>query len=135
MLKWPRGLFVVAVLMAIATFLALAGCSPAPVELTQDDSGSTQTLSSKQELRITLESNQTTGYQWAVDGDLPPQLKLVGQPDYKAPDSKLAGAPGTEVWTFMAASSGEGVLKLKYWRSFEPTAEPAETFQVTVKVE
>lgn len=119
---------------AVCIAVLLAGCSPGPIDLTQKDSGSAQTLAKGQEMRVTLESNHTTGYQWAVDGDLPEQLTLVGQPEYKA-ESNLVGAGGTEVWTFMGKSSGEGTLKLKYWRSFEPTAEPADTFEVSVKVE
>jgi inhibitor of cysteine peptidase len=127
----------VALLAAMLTVVAVlaAGCATtsAPRELTGGDNGSTQQLAVGQELRITLESNQTTGYRWAIDGQLPPQLEQVGEPAY-ASESKMVGAGGQEVWTFKGTQAGSGELRLKYWRSFEPTAQPAETFAVTVNV-
>jgi inhibitor of cysteine peptidase len=122
--------------VSLAVFVLLAtGCDTAskPLELTADDNGSTQQLAIGQELRITLESNQTTGYRWAVDGDVPTQLTQADEPTYSS-ESKIIGAGGQEVWTFEGAQTGSGLLKLKYWRSFEPTAQPAETFTVTVNV-
>jgi inhibitor of cysteine peptidase len=82
---------------------------------------------------ISLDANPTTGYQWGIDGALPEQLAQVGDAKY-ASDSKAIGSGGTEVWTFAGQGSGEGTLKLKYWRSFEPTAAPADTFVVKVTV-
>jgi inhibitor of cysteine peptidase len=125
----------VAAMLAMLAVLAI-GCSPAgsePVELTAADSGSTKSLAVGQELIVTLASNQTTGYRWAVDGVVPPQLKQIGEPSYSS-ESALVGAGGQEVWAFRGAQPGLGVVRLKYWRSFEPTAEPAETFAVTVNV-
>jgi inhibitor of cysteine peptidase len=126
------------VLVATLGFAAVAagGCSPAsssPLELTAEDAGSTQQLAVGQEMKVTLESNQTTGYRWAVDGEVPPQLEQVGEPTYNS-ESKMIGAGGQEIWTFKGAQTGSAELKLKYWRSFEPTTEPAETFVVTVDV-
>jgi len=113
--------------------VACSARSDTPVELTQSDSGTTQTLSVGQELRISLDANPTTGYAWAVDGALPPQLEQAGEPEYTA-ESNAIGAGGVEVWTFAGAAAGEGTLRLKYWRSFEPTAAPERTFEVTVDV-
>jgi inhibitor of cysteine peptidase len=114
--------------------VACATQAAAPLELTQKDSGSRQSLSIGQELRVSLAANPTTGYLWALDGETPEQLEQVGEPAYAA-ESSAIGAGGTAVWTFRAKSSGEGTLKLKYFRSFEATAPPAETFEVTVKVD
>jgi inhibitor of cysteine peptidase len=126
-----------ALLVAVATLaLLVAACNsapPAPLELTEKDTGTTQTLSIGQELRISLAANPTTGYRWGLDGAVPSQLEQVGEPSYSA-ESTAIGAGGTEVWTFSAKSPGEGTLKLKYFRSFEPTAPPAQTFAVTTKV-
>ena len=58
----------------------------------------------------------------------------MGEPEYTAGSSAL-GAGGTEVWTFVGKSAGDGTLELKYWRSFEPTATPAGTFEVKIGVE
>lgn len=104
-----------------------------PLELTGQDSASQQTLAVGQQLKITLDSNPSTGYRWAVDGAVPPQLEQSGEAQY-AGKSNALGAGGAEVWTFVGTSVGKGTLKLKYWRSFEPTAAPANTFEVSVNV-
>jgi inhibitor of cysteine peptidase len=123
--------------LGLALAMSLAACTPrsaGPLQLTLKDSGSTQTMSAGQELRITLDSNVTTGYRWALEGELPHQLEQVGEPEYST-ESTAIGAGGTEVWTFVTASPGDGTLRLKYARSFEPTATPPQKFEVGVKVE
>ncbi len=117
------------VLVLIAT-----GCAaPRPLELTAADSGSTVTLAPDQELVITLEGNPTTGYQWEIEGALPEMLVQVGEPAYTA-DSEAIGSGGEQTWRFLAVTAGEGELRMKYWRSFEPTAAPVETFSARVNV-
>ncbi len=114
----------------------LVGCTPtstAPLELGSADSGSSQTLAVGQQLKVSLDSNPTTGYRWAVDGALPPQLEQLGEPEFTAQSSAL-GAGGVETWTFVGTSAGACTLKLKYWRSFEPTAPPADAFEVNLDV-
>lgn len=130
-----RRVILLAIGLAACAALSL-GCTstpPAAVELNAKDSGSTQQLAIGQELVITLTSNPTTGYRWAVDGTLPEQLEQVGESTYSS-ESTLAGAGGQEVWTFRGVQPGSAELRLKYWRSFEPTAQPPETFAVTVDV-
>jgi inhibitor of cysteine peptidase len=115
---------------------SLVSCAPgaaSPLELRAADTGSRQTLGVGQQVKISLDSNPTTGYRWAIDGTLPPQLEQVGESDYAA-RSKAIGAGGVEVWTFIGKSTGAGTLRLKYWRSFEPTAAPARNFEVGVEV-
>jgi inhibitor of cysteine peptidase len=122
--------------IGVALVVSLVACAPkttAPLELASAQSGSRQTLAVGQLLKISLDSNPTTGYRWAVDGALPPQLEQVGQSKYTAQSSAI-GAGGVEVWTFVGKSVGTGALKLKYWRSFEPTAAPVGTFEVGVEV-
>ena len=106
---------------------------PAPLELTQAESVSTQSLQAGQEVRIVLDANPTTGYQWTVDGPVPAQVERVGDPQF-TPASDAMGAGGSEVWTFLAKSVGEGTLTMKYWRSFEPTVPPLEEFRVVLRV-
>ncbi len=94
----------------VSLALLLSGCaqrSASPVELTQEDDGASQMLSAGQELSISLDANPTTGYVWAVDGELPSQLEQVGEPEYTAESSAL-GAGGTEVWVFRGIAPGEG---------------------------
>jgi inhibitor of cysteine peptidase len=115
---------------------SLVSCAPkatSPLGLGAADAGSRQILGIGQQVKISLDSNPTTGYRWAIDGTLPSQVEQVGESNYAA-QSKAIGAGGVEVWTFVGKSAGVGTLKLKYWRSFEPTATPARTFEVGVEV-
>jgi len=130
---------VLAVLLCSLAIVAMvgAGCRSTPlvVEVTDRDDGSTQQLGMDQQLQITLESNQTTGYSWALDGRVPDQLLQSGEAEYVGSQSNRVGAGGKEIWLFKPTQAGEGTLKLKYWRPFEPDEPPAETFSVTVDVQ
>ncbi len=127
-----------------------AGCTPAPdassssdgasrVALTAADDGRAQTLAVGQRVTLTLTSNPTTGYRWALadsgggararDGDA-----VYTQDPSPAGEPPMAGRGGSETWTFRAARTGSGTLRLAYGRSFEPSAAPAETFSVPVVV-
>jgi inhibitor of cysteine peptidase len=114
----------------------IAGCTTddRPLEITGEQSGSSYALVTGQELHVSLEANPTTGYEWAIDGALPAQLEQAGEPEYTS-DSSATGSGGIEVWTFKAVEAGEGTLRLKYWRSFEPTVAPVDEFAVDVRVE
>ncbi|MDF1542360.1 MAG: protease inhibitor I42 family protein [Anaerosomatales bacterium] len=129
-----------AVLLVVSVVLAMIGLATAcsegsshGIEATQADNGSILEMDVGQQLRITLEANPTTGYQWAIEGDLPMQLEQAGEPEFTA-ESDAIGAGGSEVWSFEVVSTGEGTLRLKYWRSFEPEVDPIETFEVSVSV-
>jgi inhibitor of cysteine peptidase len=121
----------------LAMVLAVGGCASAPkpaLSLTAKDSGSTQALGVGQRLEITLESNPTTGYQWALDAALPACLESAGPPTHTRSSNRL-GAGGTDLWIFVGKSPGRAELTLKHWRSFEPTVPPVATFSVIVDVQ
>lgn len=113
----------------------MAACSsePGAVELSEPDGGTTQKLEVGQQLRIALEANPSTGYAWAIDGEVPAQLEQVGEPEFTA-GSEAIGAGGTEIWTFVARERGSAPVSLKYWRSFEAGVPPIATFSVDVEV-
>jgi len=124
------------VLVGLSLITVLSACSPtpsSPMELTTKDSGSHRTLAVGQQLTVSLDSNPSTGYRWALDGALPGTLQQVGAPKYTDTSHALGGG-GTEVWTFKAIAKGSGSLKLKYWRSFEPTATPPDSFELAIDV-
>lgn len=124
------------VVLGCAVVMLVVGCSSGRVEMTEADNGSRQKIAVGQELRVTLESNPSTGYHWDIDGALPAQLEQIGSSEYtQGGGPGMTGAPGTEAWTFKGRTTGEAQLKMKYWRTFEPTATPAETFAVDVTVE
>ena len=115
---------------------AVSGCgsgSAPPLALTAKDSGSRQRLAVGQKLTISLPWDVMENNRWAVDGQVPPQLEQSGAPQYSG-KANVPGAGGAEVWTFVGKSTGTSTLKLKYWRSFEPTVAPVQTFEVAVEV-
>ncbi len=125
-----------AVMLAFTALQTVSGCGrvPDPVEVTAETSASEQRLAVGQELRVALNANPSTGYQWVVDGELPAVLEQAGEPEYTV-GSMALGAMGTDTWTFRAAEAGTGLLRMKYWRSFESTSPPIEEFELKVIVE
>jgi len=110
-----------------------SGASTKVVELTAADNGKTVDADIGSTLVVKLEGNPTTGYTWSTDGSLPPIVKEDGAASYEASSSAI-GAGGTMMMTYSATQAGSGDLKLKYWRTFEPTVPPVATFQVMLKV-
>lgn len=115
----------------------LVGCTAArpDVRLVDADSGGTVTLEAGQRMRIVLESNASTGFTWTVS-DSPNAAVLVplGEPFYVDAVSDLVGAPGYQVFDFLAVSPGTTSIALSYVR---PTTSepPASVWSTTVTVE
>ncbi|MDG6249660.1 protease inhibitor I42 family protein [Methanocalculus sp.] len=138
-----KGLFILLIATAL---LFAAGCvseqpdappqTPAPpVSLHMFDAtndGGSYTFEPGEIIRITLAENPTTGYSW--DMAVPAGLTLK-RDEFIAPDTELAGAPGTHVWEFEAGAPGTYIVEGKYLRPWEADAEPAETFTLTIIVE
>jgi len=109
--------------------------TPRELQLSDADSGATVRADAGSTIIVALTSNRSTGYAWQVRDPLPQQLTQSGDVRYVPPGSTepVAGAPGTEVFTFRAASAGTAELTLDYVRSFED-GEPASTFAVTIDI-
>jgi len=134
------------ILLIAAALLFTAGCvaeqpetppvTPAPPEslhmFDDTNNGETYTVASGDTIQIKLVENPTTGYSW--DMTVPEGLTLVSD-EFIAPDTELAGAPGTHVWHIEAATPGTYTLDGQYIRPWETDAEPAETFTLTLIVE
>jgi inhibitor of cysteine peptidase len=112
------------------------GC-PGPrgvVRLDADDNGRAIEVNLSTQIIVTLASNITTGYQWTL-AELDTSIVENTSQEYIAPDSSLAGAPGTERWEFIALGTGTTALRLEYRRPWEgDEIEPTETFQVELRV-
>jgi inhibitor of cysteine peptidase len=88
-----------------------------------------------QEFSITLASNVTTGYHWELAAALDEAMvQLVGS-EYKAPESRLAGAGGQEIWTFRAVGQGQTLINLKYVRPWEKDVAPNKTATYMVVIQ
>ena len=86
-----------------------------------------------QRFTIRLESNPTTGYGWQLAGPLDQTVVQCVTNIYEAPDSKLMGAGGHEIWTFRAIGEGQAEISMKYVRPWEQD-KPARTNVYTVIV-
>jgi inhibitor of cysteine peptidase len=109
---------------------------PSEVQLADEDNGSSVQLAQGGKLIVALASNPTTGYSWSVGESSDAALVLQGEPQYVPAGSTtpVAGAGGTEVFTFEAQDAGTANLVLEYRRPFEPDAAPEQTFSVTVEI-
>ena len=132
-----------------AALLTVTGCTastgdPAPgtppagatVALDGSVNGRAVRLAVGQRVTVTLDANPTTGYGWALADSAGGALARDGAPVYTQDPAApgMAGVGGEQVWTFRAVRAGAGTLRLDYGRSFEPDAEPAETFSAPVEV-
>jgi inhibitor of cysteine peptidase len=91
--------------------------------------GETIDVTANQPFTIKLESNPTTGYEWAVE-KIDGTVKFV-ESKYVAPKGDQAGAPGEQVLTFDAGPAGTSTVRLAYERPFAPT-DPGKTLEFEV---
>lgn len=92
-------------------------------------------LSTGQNLILTLPSNPTTGYRWAIQDSAGGVLRAISPEVYSNPkDTGLVGAGGQSTWRFQAFAPGNGRLRLTSQQPWEPEAEPAQTFDCTITV-
>jgi inhibitor of cysteine peptidase len=129
------GLIVVAAIAMIIASFASDGsdASPAAVTLTEADQGRAISVNTGDEIAIRLDSNPTTGYEWAVAA-LDEQRITYLTSNYEAPKNGMVGQGGTQELRFRATGAGESTLALKYWRSWEGDASIVEQFSVTIRV-
>ncbi len=105
-----------------------------PLTLTDTDSGKSLTLAVGQTLVVTLASNRTTGYSWALAAGQDQSVLKLRDSQYQAPSTLMPGAGGQELWTFTTLAAGSTTLTLNYARPFEPAAPPARTFTLSLTV-
>ncbi len=92
------------------------------------------TLKAGETLTVKLVSNPTTGYMWHVLGPKYGPLELK-KDDFEARRTDLAGAPGTQIFEFVApkTAKNQGVLLVfNYGRSFEGLG--TQSYELRVKV-
>lgn len=114
--------------------LLLAGCTPAPVTVTEGTPCLPLQLTVGQSLMLALPASPSTGYRWVL-GTLPPGMSQVGETHY-APtaDKARLGAAGQMHWRLDTTARGTGTLSLDYVRLWDKGAAPARTFRCPVQV-
>jgi predicted secreted protein len=90
-----------------------------------------------QEFAIRLESNATTGYEWAItEGPSADQVRVLeseGMTEAGENTNGLAGVPGTSTFVFEANSSGSTQVSFTYARPTDPEDNPTvTTFTINV---
>jgi predicted secreted protein len=112
------------ILLAAGITILLAPASgrlPAPeiLNLTESANGTTVQVATGDEIRITLEENPSTGYQWIYTV---PQAFTVLEDRYTQPDSGILGQKGMHTWTLKAEQKGTWHISWIYKRSWESGA-------------
>jgi predicted secreted protein len=85
-------------------------------------------------LEVRLNSNPSTGYMWYVHPKSTTLLRLNGQTQTEATEPGV-GRPIVQVFTFEAKRRGDGILLLRYVRSWEKPALGEEQFNLHVVIE
>ena len=86
---------------------------------------------------LTLESNPTTGFKWAIASNSDASVLQEAGNRFEAPpatEPPKLGAGGNEIWTFKALKEGTSTISMVYSRSWERSVPPAKTFVVTIHV-
>ncbi|WP_347901821.1 protease inhibitor I42 family protein [Pseudomonas purpurea] len=93
------------------------------------------TLTAGQNLILTLPSNPTTGYRWAIQDSAGGVLHAISPEVYTNPQNTgLVGSGGQSTWRFQAFAAGSGRLRLTSQQPWEPEVEPAQTFDCAITV-
>lgn len=130
-----RLILIIVFIAALLPGLYACSTDDAAKELSVDitSSGKEVSIASGGTLTVTLESNASTGYRWNENANISDKAVIQQiSHKYQAAATPMPGAPGKEIWTFKALQAGKSVVSMEYRRPFEPNAEPAKTFTLTV---
>jgi len=121
----------------VAISLCLVACSSAPSLVSVDASYSGQQVEVAigGSVIVTLDSNASTGFQWALVNISDEAVLEKAANTYEAPeDTGIVGAPGKEIWTFSALKKGTSTISMEYSQPWPNGTKAAETFDLTVVV-
>lgn len=127
-------------LILVVLLICAGNASPDDVTLVQSDNGKTIMVAPGAKIRVRLESNPSTGYQWTLPTPPDPKvLKMLssqadGPEDEGNDEEPVVGAPGTETWVYQATGAGTATVTMTYMRVFAPKDDPSN-FSFTVVVE
>lgn len=100
------------------------------------------TVKAPGEFSIKIESNPSTGYNWALQPLKEKEETLVKfknqkveEPGDESRKQKPLGAPTYEIFTFEALAPGEAVIRLHYRRPWEKDVPPIKKHKVIVTIE
>jgi predicted secreted protein len=102
--------------------------------VTDADKGGDVQIKAGDVLEVRLASNPSTGYMWYVHPKSTALLKLAGQKQTESTEPGV-GRPIVQVFTFQPRRTGDGILLLRYVRSWEKPALGEQQFTLHVVVE
>jgi inhibitor of cysteine peptidase len=92
-------------------------------------------LSRGQHLILTLPSNPSTGYRWAIQDSAGGVLRSLGPEVYRSAEAAgVVGAAGESTWRFEAFASGTGRLRLTSQQPWAPEVLPVDSFDCNISV-
>ncbi len=127
----------VSILFILLLSISLSACKS--ISIDESANGKEVRISPSTSLKVTLESNPTTGFEWELvqisDANVLEKSsnKYVG--DFHLFGSGMVGAGGKEVWTFKALEKGHSTLYMEYSQPWDKGSKGAEKFSLTVVVE
>ena len=108
---------VVAGVAALAIAAALSSCAATP----------------QQTIKIQLQSNAGTGYEWVVDGETPSTLQQVESNVEPQGDEDLVGGPLVTTYIFQSQAEGDGTISFRLERAGVPADDDLQvTYRFTV---
>ena len=115
----------------------LAACATPPAHnvTVEKQSECPVQLNNGQNLILTLPSNPTTGYRWAIQDSAGGVLHTLGPEVYRNPeDAGIVGAAGVSTWRFQAFAPGTGRLRLTSQQPWAPEVLPVDSFDCAISV-
>ncbi|PTR25931.1 inhibitor of cysteine peptidase [Pseudomonas sp. GV085] len=115
----------------------LAACTTQPAHnvTVEKQSECPVQLNNGQNLILTLPSNPTTGYRWAIQDSAGGVLHALGPEVYRNPeDAGIVGAAGVSTWRFQAFATGTGRLRLTSQQPWAPEVLPVDSFDCAISV-
>lgn len=86
------------------------------VILTDADADQAVSLQKGQVVEVRLPADRASGYTWIPAQGMDPVLNPDGVPEYEAAEEAQTGAPGTEIWRFIAGEPGHAHVVFDYRR-------------------
>ena len=123
------------IMMILVITLVTAMCKPDSEVLLLDDTNDGQTffMTKEDEVVISLNSNATTGYMWEIADINTQVISEKRKSDYLVQSQKL-GAPGIQVFYFIATGAGYSDINFVYRRSWESDTPPLKKYSVKIQV-
>lgn len=122
-------------LIMIFASLSISACGGRTSALKVSDPQLPIEVSAEQEFNIVLEANPTTGYHWAIVGELDQNMVQFVKTEYTSTsDPNLVGGGGLDVWTFKSVKTGETQITLGYYPPSNDPVDPQQTTTFTVVI-